>query len=219
VEIGLAAVPRVQRQIIAMGRRLAIPVIVATQMLESMIQNPRPTRAEATDVANAIAQGADAVMLSGESAVGKYPIEAVRALSEIIDETERAVDVSVAYDQRKEWGPKEVMAQEACRIAEKIHAKFILVQSQTGRSARRISRFRPRVPIIALVDNEAVRRKVSLLWGVHALIKSIKVSMYKNAFLFSWLNRHYDVQRTDRAVFVDTPVDSGKIVLSVIERH
>lgn len=212
-------VPVIQAEIVAAARRQGKPVIVATQVLESMTQNPRPTRAEATDAANAISQGADAIMLSGESAVGKYPVESVQALTAIIKETERAVDLSLPIDPQAELTPKKVMAREACRIAERIGAKFILVQSQTGRSAQRLSRFRPRVPIIALVDNEQVRRRVALLWGVQSLIKSIKTSMYQNTSLYSWLRRHYKIFKTDRAVYVDTPVNSGKIVLSVIEHH
>lgn len=209
-------VPVIQAKIVSVARRLGKPVIVATQVLESMIQNPRPTRAEATDVANAISQSADAVMLSGESAVGKYPVESVQALCEIIKETERSLELPAVTDARTDWEPKEVMAQEACRIAERIKARFILVQSQTGKSARRISRFRPRVPVLALVDEEAVRRKASLLWGVHAMIKSIRISMYKSTTIYAWLNRNYGFRRTDRAVYIDTPVNSGKIVLSVI---
>ncbi len=210
-------VPVIQGRIVTMARRYGKPVIVATQVLESMIQNPRPTRAEATDVANAISQAADAVMLSGESAVGKYPVEAVRALSEIIRESEASVEYSHIADRQTETEPKKVIAHEACRIAEKIEAKFILVQSQTGQSAGRIARYRPRVPILAFVDDEKVRQRVSIVWGVKALIRSIKVSMYQNAYLNSWLSRRYQIRKTDRVIYVDTPVDTGKIVLSVIE--
>jgi pyruvate kinase len=219
IEEQFSKVPVIQSEIVALSRSLGKPVIVATQVLESMIQNPRPTRAEATDVANAIAQGADAIMLSGESAIGKYPVEAVSALSEIIRETERVSGSTLPIAAPVASQPKKVIAREACRIAEKIGAQLILVQSETGKSARRIARFRPRVPVLALVDDERVRRGVSLLWGVQAHLRSIRVSMYRNTALFSWLRRTYKLQGPTRVVFIDTPVGTtGKIVLSVIEQ-
>ncbi len=216
IEVPFYKLPVIQNHIVELARQRGKPVIVATQVLESMILNPRPTRAEATDVATAISQGADAIMLSGESAVGSYPVESVKALTELIKETERSPEFILNPIAQKGSEPKKVMAQEACRIAEKVNAKVILVQTQTGRSARRISRFRPRVPILALVDEERVRRRLTLLWGVHSLVKSIKVSIYHNTSLFGWLHRLYRFEQTDRAVLVDTPAHSGKVVVSVI---
>ena len=217
IEVPFYKLPVIQNHIVNVARQKGKPVIVATQVLESMIQNPRPTRAEATDVATAISQGADAIMLSGESAVGNYPVESVRALTELIKETERSDEFIFNPIAQKESEPKIVMAQEACRIAEKVNAKVILVQTQTGRSALRISRFRPRVPLLALVDEERVRRRLTLFWGVQALVKSIKVSIYHNTSLFRWLHKVYNFEQSDRAVLVDTPANSGKVVVSVIE--
>ena len=133
-------------------------------MLESMIQNPRPTRAEATDVATAAREGADAVMLSGETAVGKYPVAAVEALRSVIGETERRVrspeDISGAGDL------SDAVAREACRVAASVGARWIVVPTRSGATAARVSHHRPDAPILALTADEGLRRRFSLYWGL-----------------------------------------------------
>jgi len=164
VEFPFFKVPGLQEDIVARARGRGRPVIVATQMLESMIQNPRPTRAEATDVATAAREGADAVMLSGETAVGKYPVAAVEALRSVIGETERRVrspeDISGAGDL------SDAVAREACRVAASVGARWIVVPTRSGATAARVSHHRPDAPILALTADEGLRRRFSLYWGL-----------------------------------------------------
>lgn len=171
VEIPAEEVPVVQKQIIDACRKAGKVVIVATEMLESMINNPRPTRAETSDVANAIFEGTDAVMLSGETSVGKYAIEAVETMSRIARITEAEVG------RRQEQVPgtsltnevSELICKGAWLAARELRVRAILVPTSTGRTARRMSRFRPRVPILAATPEPAVVRKLALNYGVFAL--------------------------------------------------
>ena len=166
VECPLEDVPFLQKRVIDKSRRNAKPVIVATQMLESMITNPAPTRAEASDVANAVLDGADAVMLSGETSVGDYAIEAVRTMARIIESTERhGLSKMAAID----WQPKTkggVIAKAAAEVAERVGATYLVAFTQSGDSARRLSRYRGQVPVLAFTPEATVRSQLSMTWGV-----------------------------------------------------
>lgn len=166
VECPLEDVPFLQKRVVEKARRNAKPVIVATQMLESMISAPAPTRAEASDVANAVLDGADAVMLSGETSVGEYPIEAVRTMARIISSTEgHALHSMAAID----WQPRTkggVIAKAAAEVAERVGAKYLVAFTQSGDSAKRLSRYRGPVPVLAFTPEAQVRSQLSLTWGV-----------------------------------------------------
>jgi pyruvate kinase len=169
VELAVEKVPPIQKHIIARANSLGVPVITATQMLESMVASPRPTRAEASDVANAIFDGTDAVMLSQETAIGQYPVEAVATMARIAREAE-------ATPHRSAPPPPAVggldipatVCRAAVQIAGDLGATAIVAFTESGASARYVSRFRPRVPIIGLTTSEAARRRMALYWGVEA---------------------------------------------------
>jgi pyruvate kinase len=166
VECPLEDVPFLQKHVVDVARRHAKPVIVATQMLESMIGAPRPTRAEASDVANAVLDGADAVMLSGETSVGEFPIEAVEVMSRIIESTE---DHGLARMTAIDWQPRTrggVIAKAAAEVAERVGAKYLVAFTQSGDSARRLSRYRGPIPMLAFTPVDAVRSQLALSWGI-----------------------------------------------------
>ncbi|WP_320668579.1 pyruvate kinase [Patulibacter defluvii] len=169
IELPIARVPRVQKELIAMAGALARPAITATQMLESMVGSARPTRAEVTDVANAILDGTDAVMLSQESAVGRYPIEAVRTLAAVARETE-AVAPTFDWNQRRvrrdSTDPAWAIARSAVHIAQELDAAAIVVPSLSGRSARLVSAHRPDRKVIALSPSRETVARCNLMWGV-----------------------------------------------------
>jgi pyruvate kinase len=168
-------VPIVQKQIIAAANRAMLPVITATQMLESMIHNPRPTRAEASDVANAILDGTDAVMLSGETAAGAYPIEAVQMMALIADAVEDSL-IGSPHSTSPRWeittaqSTPRAIAAAACTIANALPVRFIVVLTQSGASARLVSHYRPQVPILAFCPSEETARRTSLYWGVTPIV-------------------------------------------------
>jgi pyruvate kinase len=167
VEMSPEKVPVVQKLIIAKARERRIPVITATQMLESMTQNPRPTRAEASDVANAVFDGTDAVMLSGETASGQYPREAVAMMDRIIREAESSVPASSRHRRgRERLSVAETVSEAVCHAATELHMKVIAVFTESGSTARLISKYRPGPPIIAFSPLQDTRRRLSLLWGV-----------------------------------------------------
>ncbi len=171
VEIPPEEVPAIQKDIIRRANARGLPVIVATQMLNSMIEHPRPTRAEASDVANAIFDNTDAVMLSGESASGRYPIESVEMMSRIVEAAESAMRQSFprvgSGEAMKLPAPfNDVTSGVACRAAREAGCALIVAFTLTGTTARLVSRYRPQVPIIAFSPNQEVRRRLSLLWGV-----------------------------------------------------
>lgn len=167
VEMSPEKVPVVQKRIIMKARNALVPVITATQMLDSMEKNPRPTRAEASDVANAIFDGSDALMLSGETAAGSYPIESVAMMDRIIREAEASVIELPRPARMTELQIHEAIAEAICHAAEELHLRAIAVFTETGASARLVSKYRPRAPIIALSPNQEARRRMSLLWGVY----------------------------------------------------
>jgi pyruvate kinase len=170
VECPLEDVPFLQKRVIDKARRNAKPVIVATQMLESMITAPAPTRAEASDVANAVLDGADAVMLSGETSVGEYPVETVETMARIITSTE---DHELAQMAAIDWRPLTrggVIAKAAAEVADRVDAKYLVAFTQSGDSARRMSRYRGRVPLLAFTPIAKVRSQLSLTWGVETFL-------------------------------------------------
>ncbi|GAA1823857.1 pyruvate kinase [Microlunatus capsulatus] len=170
VELPLEDVPLVQKRIVTAARRWAKPVIVATQMLESMISAPRPTRAEASDVANAILDGADAVMLSGETSVGEYPVVTVETMARIVSTTE-------AHGQEQmqdiDWDPHTtsgVITKAAAEVGERIDAKFLVAFTHSGDSARRLSRLRSTIPVLAFTPVEQTQAALTLSWGVESFL-------------------------------------------------
>ncbi|HUJ31753.1 MAG TPA: pyruvate kinase [Candidatus Acidoferrum sp.] len=166
VEMSPENVPVVQKQIISRARNALVPVITATQMLDSMQKNPRPTRAEASDVANAVFDGSDALMLSGETAAGNYPLESVRMMDRIICAAESSMADHLRPARFAELHISEAVAEAICHAAEELRMRVISVFTETGFSARLVSKYRPRVPIVAFTPNPGTRRKLSLLWGV-----------------------------------------------------
>ena len=172
VEIPADEVPHIQKMIIHKCNRKCKPVITATQMLDSMIRNPRPTRAEAGDVANAIYDGSDVIMLSGETAMGKYPVEAVRMMAKIAETTEAHLDYDKLQKFNKKQRKKDIsmaVGFASVSTAESLRAACLVVPTMTGYTARMISSLRPKTPIYAISPNEKAVRKMQMYWGVHPL--------------------------------------------------
>jgi pyruvate kinase len=189
VEVPLDQVPVLQKQIVAAGRATGTPVVVATQMLESMMERPRPTRAEATDVANAVLEGADALMLSGETAAGLHPVEAVKTMARIIERAEayrrevpEAVRLPGTLSGARASGqsdPRHAVAEVVCaaaaQAADRLGVASIVAFSQGGFTARSIARYRPAAPIRVFTTDPAVARQVQLVWGVRPLLMEREV--------------------------------------------
>jgi pyruvate kinase len=173
VEMPLEKVPLVQKRAIKLCRRNAKPVIVATQMLDSMISASRPTRAEASDVANAVLDGADAVMLSGETSVGKFPVETVRTMSRIVSAAEEDIlaaglpPLTTTNKPRTQGG---AVARAAAEIGDFLHARYLVAFTQSGDTARRLSRYRSPIPVLAFTYEPAVRSQLALTWGVETFL-------------------------------------------------
>ena len=171
IELPLEEVPIVQKRLIALAGSMARPVITATQMLDSMIVSPRPTRAEVADIANAILDGTDAVMLSGETAVGAHPVEAIEVMARVARVTERVApyehwnESRVARDARD---PAYTVAHSACEAARQLHLDALVIPTLSGRSVRLVSAHRPQVPIYALSPGRETVRRCGLMWGVRA---------------------------------------------------
>lgn len=169
VEVSTEEVPIIQKQIISKTVRAGKPVITATQMLESMIYSPRPTRAEASDVANAIYDGTDAVMLSAETATGSYPIETVKIMASIAEKTESVIGYAEQLIHKSNWvrgNTTDAISFAACELANDLKAKAIIVSTQSGNTARRVSKYRPSVPIIAVSPDSKAVKQLKLSWGV-----------------------------------------------------
>lgn len=170
VELPLEAVPIVQKRAVEAARRWAKPVIVATQVLDSMISNPRPTRAEASDCANAVLDGTDAVMLSGETSVGEYPVETVKTMAKIIEATEdNGLDriPPLGTKPRTQGGAITLAAAE---VAEFVGARYLCVFTESGDSARRMARLRCTIPMVILTPHESIRRRMQMTWGVTSFL-------------------------------------------------
>jgi pyruvate kinase len=170
VELPLEAVPIVQKRAVELARRMAKPVIVATQVLESMITSPRPTRAEASDCANAVLDGTDAVMLSGETSVGEYPVITVQTMARIIDSTEEHGLERIQPLGTKPRTQGGALTLAAAEVGAFVDAKFLCVFTESGDSARRMSRLRSKIPMKAFTTNEGIRRRLALTWGIEAFL-------------------------------------------------
>lgn len=172
VELPAEDVPVLQKRLIATANRLGIPIITATQMLDSMVSNPRPTRAEVSDVANAILDGTDAVMLSNETAVGKYPVEAVATMARIAQRIEKEdvqnKNTNQLPDPRRSI--PNAISQAVGQISQQLGAAAIMTLTQSGATARNVSKFRPRTPILAVTPHVNVARQLQLVWGVKPLL-------------------------------------------------
>ena len=172
VEIPPQEVPHIQKTIIQKCNEKYVPVITATQMLDSMIRNPRPTRAEVGDVANAIYDGTDAVMLSGETAAGKYPVEALKMMEEVAESTEQYLDYDKYVTHRSMYRKTKISSAigiSSVRTARNLEAACIITPTMSGKTARLVSSFRPPMPIYAITPNESVQHKMQLYWGVKPL--------------------------------------------------
>ncbi|GAA2730166.1 pyruvate kinase [Pedococcus aerophilus] len=203
VELPLEEVPLVQKRAIEIARRNAKPVIVATQVLESMIENPRPTRAEASDAANAVLDGADALMLSGETSVGAYPIVAVETMARIIESTEEH-----GLDRIRPLGTKPhtmggAVSAAAVEIGELLGAKYLITFTQSGDTAKRMSRIRPRIPMLAFTPESHTRSRLALAWGIETFLVPMA--------------RHTDqmARQVDKTLLADGRVQEGDLVVLV----
>jgi pyruvate kinase len=179
VEMPTEEVPLIQKDLISKAMHAAIPVVTATQMLESMIEKPRPTRAEASDVANAILDGTDAVMLSAETAVGHFPVQAVEMMRRIAARAEEALDYEDLLEERSNWthrSPADAIGFAACKIASDLKASAIITISRTGYTTKLVARYRPIAPIIAASPSHEVIDSMSVVWGV----KGIHMDMTDN---------------------------------------
>ncbi len=165
IELAAEKVPLLQKMMIEKCLKAAKPVVVATQMLDSMIRNPRPTRAEVSDVANAVIDKTDATMLSGETASGAYPVEAVQVMAKTIHEVETSKWTEVSRDEFEQGKPKEAMTNVAAVLARARKPKAMLVVSRSGETARLVSRYRSNLPIFACSADPRIARQTNILWG------------------------------------------------------
>ena len=220
VEIPFVEVPTVQKYLIKKCRLLGKRVITATEMLESMIFNPRPTRAEISDVANAVYDGSSAVMLSGETAMGKHPVEAVRSMSEIAEFTERGIDykswfLSTEYRIRNNL---DAVSHATCAMAVDTGAKCIVVSSVSGQTARMVSRFRCPVDIIGLTTNERAWRKLNLSWGVTPIMSSEYSSLEVLFYMaLDVAKKEYNLKRGDNVVLTGGQIGGSRGNTNVIK--
>jgi pyruvate kinase len=172
VDIPLEKVPLVQKEIIKKCNRAGKPVITATEMLESMVKSVRPTRAEVTDVANAIFDGTDATMLSEETSIGKHPLEAVKMMDRIARETEKKLPYELALSEKRTWfeqRTEELISYNACLTAHNLDARAIVAFTESGSTAARVSKYRPRMNILAMTPSEAICMRLILCWGVQPI--------------------------------------------------
>ena len=174
VELPAEDVPILQKRLITTANKLGIPIITATQMLDSMVNNPRPTRAEVSDVANAILDGTDAVMLSNETAVGNHPVEAVKTMAKIAQRIEKEQH-RIAPDSGGKWSIPHAISAAVGQIAEQLNASAIMTLTKTGSTARNVSKFRPQTPILAITPHVHVSRRLQLVWGVKPLLPLIRL--------------------------------------------
>jgi pyruvate kinase len=204
VEMPLAEVPMIQKRLIRAARNSGKPVITATQMLRSMVESPRPTRAEAADVANAVLDGTDAVMLSEETATGRYPVEAVQVLDRICRQTEPYLEMeSLLKDPISDLLPpvQTAVSRSACWLARDIEAKAIVAFTASGSTARTVSRFRPPQPVIGLTHRPATKRQLSLSWGVSPVeVENLADTDEMFAAATSWILKNNIARKGDRII-------------------
>lgn len=203
VEVGQTVLPQLQKRIIRLANQYSKPVITATQMLDSMVNNPRPTRAEITDVANAVLDGSDALMLSAESASGKYPFICIQTMNDIILEVEKndsnyyKMDLPDQFDSQS-----QAIAASACITAQRLNAKYIICLSTTGKTATQIASFRPKATVIAATRHQFALNRMELVWGVRVIyINSYNSSDEAMAQIKSILSQEGELQKGDKLVF------------------
>jgi pyruvate kinase len=203
VELPLEEVPIVQKEAIEIARRNAKPVIVATQVLESMIDSPRPTRAEASDAANAVLDGADALMLSGETSVGAYPIVAVQTMARIIESTEEHGLERIRPLGTRPHTMGGAVSAAAVEIGDLLGAKFLITFTQSGDTAKRMSRIRPRIPMLAFTPEQHTRSRLALAWGIETFLVPMA--------------RHTDqmAQQVDKSLLASGRAKEGDLVVIV----
>ena len=225
VEIPMEKLPAVQKMIIKKCNEAGKPVVTATQMLDSMIRNPRPTRAEVSDVANAIYDGTDAIMLSGESANGTYPVEAVATMSKIAEEAEKGLKYETAVSAAKNHTPaiSGVISRAACNAANELDATAIISSTQSGATAKRLSNCRPECPIIAVTPSQTVAKQLAFSWGVYPIVadrmESTDEMMEKSVAI---AEEHNYIKKGDTVVVAaGVPVDkigtTNLMIVSVVE--
>jgi pyruvate kinase len=213
VEIPLEQVPLVQKEIIRKCNRAGKPVITATEMLESMIESPRPTRAETTDVANAIFDGTDAIMLSAETSVGKYPVQAVSMMAGIARAVERKLPYEQFLAERRGWLEREtdeLISYNACQSAYSLRAAAIVAFTKSGSTAIRVSKYRPGVPILAITPSETVSGRLLLYWGVHPIRVTEPASVDDLFGLGAKLARETGVARAGDLIVVTAGIPVGE---------
>ena len=203
VETPLEEVPIVQKRIIARANAFGKPVITATQMLESMIEHPSPTRAEVTDVANAVLDGSDALMLSGETAVGRYPVEAVRMLHAVIQATEAHYPFDLLMRDARAGGVSaaDAVGSVACRLSDDVNAKAIIVPLEQPEIAFHMARYRPRAPILALTESPHLAQQLAVAWDVYPLLIAHDTTAVV-AMARQWLFKRRLARKGDTAVVV-----------------
>ncbi len=212
VDIPLENVPIAQKDIVKKCNLAGKPVIVATQMLESMIHMAKPTRAEVTDVFNAIFDGTDAVMLSGETSVGQYPVEAVEMMARVAVETETRLPYESSLREKGlnlESQIDEAISFDACRTAHQLGAAAIVAFTQSGSTACRVSKYRPGMPILAITPNDSVRRRLMLYWGVYAFQIDEPSSVNELFTAGANLAKHLGIARTGDLVIITGGVPMG----------
>ncbi|WP_294238089.1 pyruvate kinase [Pseudobutyrivibrio sp.] len=210
VEIPFVKLPAVQKELIAKARALGKRVVTATEMLESMISNPRPTRAEISDVANAVYDGTSAIMLSGESAQGKYPVQAVATMAEIAETTENDINYEGRFhkEEIEIKSTPDAVCHSTCSMAIDVNAKAIVACTMSGYTARRVSRFRCPVDTIAMTTDKKVWRKLALSWGVTPVLvdkfTSLDVMFY---YALGRAKQMLDLKKGDSVVLTGGPID------------
>lgn len=213
VENPIEEVPELQKSIISKCRSKGVPVITATQMLESMVDNASPTRAEVTDVANAILDGTDAVMLSEETAVGKYPVECVEVLNRVALKAEEMMldgEKTGRLGSPRRESPADALSEAAYQISQDIGASVIAVQSETGAVLPRISRFRPRAPIFFASESEAKLRRSKMIWGVYQVEPGETRGFESSVELVQRLAKDKFVRRGDSVVVIRETAEPAK---------
>jgi len=209
----LEKVPMVQKELVKKCNHAGKPVITATEMLESMIQSARPTRAEASDVANAIFDGTDAIMLSAETSVGKYPAQAVKTMSDIARAAEKKLPYELMLAERRDWlkpVTDELISYSACQTALSLKAAAIVAFTQSGSTAMRISRFRPGMPILALTPDEAVAGKLMLYWGVRSHLATLPATLDDGFTMCASLARDTGIAKPGDLIIISAGIPIGQ---------
>lgn len=213
VEMPLERVPLIQKDIIRRCNRAGKPVITATEMLESMITSFRPTRAETTDVANAILDGSDAVMLSAETSIGKYPVQAVKMMASIAHVTERNLDYEQILAERRSWLGREtdeLISYNACQTASRLRAAAIVAYTQSGSTAVRVSRCRPNAPVLALTPTQSVACRMLLYWGIRTHLITVPSSVDDVFSLAARLAKELGYAKTGDLIVITAGVPIGE---------